>query len=210
MTTALWLTRIPRRIRFRTNDCVGRNPWGWADERNRRWKICKRIRTPRPRHGRSLRRTATCIIRFMEPIRRSRSWRRILRLRREVSPFRIHPSCDFQLPHANFMGRAKAEIIRICSASVICFSCAMTGGVFSSGSPGIRTQDPRLGRPGTGIWQNIVRRNRNPLPHDNVVGAGLYRVGVNPVTSSGSVTMTPNSTSVTGVGTSGDGTRTHW
>jgi hypothetical protein len=186
----------------------GRNPWGWADERNLAMENLQKDTYAKPPSWSGPAESQTVSYTFYGVTPASTSISADITADTLTIPVVNAASLDLStFPTQILIGSIFGpEVIRICSASGNTLTACYDGRGFHAGH--YWDKAPTAWPNETGVWQTTVTgAGTHFLTTMCRFGPGYTVAGNLAVTSAGSVTVTPGSTSVTGIGTAWDGTQ---
>ena len=190
----------------------GRNPWGWADERNQRMENLQKNTYATPPSWATPAEPATVDYTFFDPYgaKVAAALSGNITAAALTIPVASIGSLDLSsLPTQILVGGAAVwEIIRVCSVSGTVLNVCYDGRGFHYGYDGSYIRPATAWPAGTSVWQSKVKgTGTHFLTTMCSFGPGWQVAGSHAVTSTGTVTLTPGSPAATGNGTSWDGTQ---
>jgi hypothetical protein len=190
----------------------GKNPWGWADERNLKMETLEQNRYATPPSWASPAENATVSYSFFDPISApvATTLAGAITATALTIPVTSAGSLDLStLPTEILIGNpAVWEAIRICSVAGNNLNVCYDGRGFHYGFDSSYLLGASAWAGGTKIWQSKVKGSGTHfLTTMCAYGAGWMVAANHAVTSTGTVTVTPGATAATGNGTAWDGTQ---
>jgi hypothetical protein len=185
----------------------GKNPWGWADERNLRMENLQKNTYATPPVWASPAESATVNYTFFDSYvtRPSTTLAASVTSGALTIPLAGTGSLDLSsMPTQVLIGAAGSwEIVRVCSVSGSTLNVCYDGRGYHYGYDNAYIQPAGAWATGTGVWQAKVNGNGTHFLTTLCSGGPGWQTATNvPSVTAGAVNMTPGSVAVAGVGTS--------
>jgi PAS domain-containing protein len=190
----------------------GRNPWGWADERNLRMENLQRNTYGTPPTWSAPAEDATVDYRFFNPYGTPQNTTLVgdITATALTIPVANAASLDLSsLPTQILLGNSGSwEIVRICSASANTLGVCYDGRGYHYGFDGSYIRPATAWSAGNRIWQvKVTGTDTHFLTTICSSGPGWPVASTRAITSAGTITVSPGSAAASGVGASGNGTQ---